>query len=66
MPIYEYQCKKCGHISEFLEKMGDKKEHVCEKCGSRDVQKIYSTFATKSDHTTTDKSSCPTGTCPLS
>ncbi|MFC1658800.1 FmdB family zinc ribbon protein [Candidatus Omnitrophota bacterium] len=33
MPIYEYQCKDCGKISEFLEGVGkDKIEKVCRHC----------------------------------
>ena len=61
MPVFEYRCKKCGHVSSFLEKSGSKKTHACEKCSSKDTEKIFSTFAAKSG-----SSSCPTGTCPLS
>jgi putative FmdB family regulatory protein len=63
MPMFEYQCKKCGHVTSFLEKAGSKKAHVCEKCGSKDTEKLFSTFAAKSGGSS---SSCPTGTCPLS
>lgn len=66
MPIYEYRCKKCGHVTPFLEKSGSTKAHTCEKCGARDTEKIFSTFATKSKDASSGSSSCPTGTCPLS
>ena len=45
MPIYEYRCKNCGHVTAFLEKLGAKKRHPCEKCGSPRTAKRFSTFA---------------------
>ena len=64
MPIFEYRCKKCGHVTSFLEKAGNKKFHACEKCGFKGTEKIFSTFAAKSGGSSSG-SSCPTGTCPL-
>ena len=66
MPIFEYRCLKCGHVSSFLEKAGTKGPHLCEKCGSGEVKKILSTFAARSSDSSSSGSSCPTGTCPLS
>jgi len=68
MPIFEYKCNKCGHKMEFLEKSGNKAKHVCEKCGSGDVQKLFSAFSVGqlSSSTSQSSDSCPTGTCPLS
>jgi putative FmdB family regulatory protein len=68
MPIFEYKCKKCGHITEFLEKSSNPRKHVCEKCKSSDLQKLLSTFAAGRSSSSTSQSngSCPTGTCPLS
>lgn len=37
MPIYEYQCKKCGRIFEALVMGKDKEPLECDKCGSKDV-----------------------------
>jgi len=67
MPLFEYRCKKCGHVSEFLERAQSESQHKCEQCGSEKTEKILSTFAVgegKSSGST--GSSCPTGTCPLS
>jgi hypothetical protein len=47
---------------EFLEKSGGKNKHVCEKCGSEEVQKLLSGFAV--GHNSKTSNSCPTGTCP--
>jgi len=66
MPIFEYRCRKCGHVTAFLEKPGARKAHACEKCGSRATKKILSTFAAKTGRASSAASSCPTGTCPLS
>jgi len=65
MPIFEYRCKQCSHVTSFLEKAGTKKSHPCEKCGSKEVEKLLSTFAAKTGTSSTGDSSCPTGTCPL-
>jgi putative FmdB family regulatory protein len=32
MPIYEYECKKCGRRFEFLQRFGDEPKTVCT-CG---------------------------------
>jgi len=62
MPIYQYKCKRCGQKTEFLEKISSKNNHVCEKCGSSDMQKLFSGFSVgQSSH---GGDSCPTGTCP--
>jgi putative FmdB family regulatory protein len=67
MPIFEYKCKKCGHITEFLEGAGSNPKHVCEECKSSDVQKLLSSFAAGSSSSkSANGGSCPTGTCPLS
>jgi len=66
MPIFEYRCNKCGHKTEFLEKSSSKNKHICEKCGSSDMQKLFSTFSATSSSKSGGSDSCPTGTCPLS
>ena len=35
MPTYEYQCTKCDHSFEVIQKITDKPLTVCEKCGGR-------------------------------
>jgi putative FmdB family regulatory protein len=46
MPIYEYNCKKCGKDFELLV-FGEGKQAACEHCGSKSVTKKFSTFAAK-------------------
>jgi putative FmdB family regulatory protein len=33
MPLYEYQCKKCGHRFEKIVKFSDKPIKKCPECG---------------------------------
>jgi putative FmdB family regulatory protein len=53
MPIYEYQCKACGRISEFLEGVNQETARVsakgrsasgrkCKYCGSKELSKVFS------------------------
>ncbi|MCK5783471.1 MAG: zinc ribbon domain-containing protein [Desulfobacterales bacterium] len=32
MPIYEYECAKCGHIHEIMQKISDKPLSKCPNC----------------------------------
>jgi putative FmdB family regulatory protein len=41
MPIYEYQCEKCGAHLEVLQRIGDKPLTRCTKCKGR-VEKVVS------------------------
>ena len=33
MPIYEYECEKCGHRFEKIQKFSDPPVDTCPKCG---------------------------------
>jgi|SRR5579872_392088 putative FmdB family regulatory protein len=41
MPLYEYQCKKCGHRFEKIQKFSDKPIKKCPECGGA-VEKTIS------------------------
>jgi putative FmdB family regulatory protein len=41
MPIYEYKCSKCGHITEVWQQFSDAPLQTCEVCGGS-VRKIIS------------------------
>jgi len=65
MPLFEYKCKQCGHMTEVLERRGSRARRKCEKCGSPKMEKVFSTFGVgKTGASAGD--SCPTGTCSLS
>ena len=40
MPLYEYQCEKCGHRFEKIQKFSDKMLRKCPECGGRIEQMI--------------------------
>ena len=40
MPLYEYQCTKCGHRFEKIQKFSDKPIKKCPECGGRVEQTI--------------------------
>ena len=40
MPLYEYQCKKCGHRFEKIQKFYDKMVKKCPDCGGPVEQMI--------------------------
>ena len=45
MPFYEYQCTKCGHEEEVLQKISDKPLKKCPSCGKSSMQKKVSAAA---------------------
>ena len=44
MPLYEYQCDKCAHRFEVIQKYSDAPISVCPKCGGP-VMKLLSSPA---------------------
>ena len=42
MPIYEYRCKDCGSVTEFLVGVGEDVAISCSHCGSVDMEKVMS------------------------
>ena len=43
MPIYEYRCKGCGKINEFLIGVGQENIEIrCKFCQSKRLDKIFS------------------------
>jgi putative FmdB family regulatory protein len=40
MPLYEYQCEKCGHRFEKIQKFSDKMVRKCPVCGGPVEQMI--------------------------
>ncbi|MCX6354669.1 MAG: zinc ribbon domain-containing protein [Candidatus Aureabacteria bacterium] len=56
MPIYEYQCRRCGKLTSLMEKAGRWSfwGRKCSFCGSRRLNKIYSTFSTSRKQSMSD------------
>jgi putative FmdB family regulatory protein len=45
MPFYEYQCSKCGHEEEVLQKISDNPLKKCAACGKSTMKKKVSAAA---------------------
>lgn len=41
MPLYEYECKKCGHRFERIQRFSDPLVKKCPECGGR-VEQVLS------------------------
>ena len=47
MPIYEYECVKCGHVFEKLQKVGEGSENLtCPECMAKNPRKLVTPFRT--------------------
>jgi putative FmdB family regulatory protein len=42
MPFYEYQCQRCGHHLEAMQKVSDKQLRKCPKCGKPALTRLMS------------------------
>ncbi len=42
MPIYEYQCEKCDHQFDALQKISEKPLKKCPECGKKSLTKLIS------------------------
>jgi putative FmdB family regulatory protein len=50
MPLYDYECRKCGHEFEALIRPGSGTPK-CTSCGSEELERLLSGFAVSSEHT---------------
>jgi putative FmdB family regulatory protein len=42
MPIYEYQCGKCKHVLEALQKFAEEPLKFCPECGADALKRLLS------------------------
>jgi putative FmdB family regulatory protein len=63
MPMYEYRCQHCEERFEQLVPL--RAEHppvTCPHCGTSEIRKLLSTFASVESNRTSSQSKCaPTG-----
>ena len=64
MPIYEFECRKCGHKFEKLVGVNYGKVE-CPSCGGTRVRKLFSAFGMGGgiDKTSSACSTCSSGDC---
>ncbi|MGB2800319.1 MAG: zinc ribbon domain-containing protein [Dehalococcoidia bacterium] len=52
MPIYEYECAKCGERFELRRSIADSDSDTkCPKCSAENTRRVLSVFATGSSST---------------
>jgi putative FmdB family regulatory protein len=62
MPIYEYRCEECGHLSEALRAMAAADEPLaCEACGSARTGRVHSVFSAA----VASRGECAAGPMPM-
>jgi putative FmdB family regulatory protein len=47
MPLYEYQCRACGHLFETLVRGSE--QPSCLRCQSSDIERLLSSFGVSSE-----------------
>jgi len=58
MPVYEYQCARCGERFSLLQPMSAPREgNACPRCGARQTRRLISSFST------TQTGSSPSSAC---
>lgn len=40
MPLYEFQCKVCGHRFEKIQKFSDSPPSECPECGEDEIEQV--------------------------
>lgn len=48
MPLYEFRCRCCGERFERLVRAGNQDEVECPRCHQGRVERLFSSFATRS------------------
>lgn len=68
MPLIEYRCAGCGHVTEVLQRPGaDDETPACEECGAEDLEKLFSAFSARvaAPAPASRCETCSDGTCPF-
>jgi len=45
MPMFDYQCQKCGDTSEYIVKSAETKDLRCKACGSKRLTRLLGAAA---------------------
>ncbi len=65
MPLYEYKCKSCETRYQIFHKSISKEVNVeCPECGSKDYNKLFSTFSASASVNASEAPACSSGNCP--
>lgn len=68
MPLFTYECEKCGHIQEEFARASDTAKRACPGCKTPTMTRRLGSFAVSTGGGGSEACStgtCPTGTCPF-
>ncbi|UCE20352.1 MAG: zinc ribbon domain-containing protein [Gemmatimonadota bacterium] len=64
MPIFEFECKRCGkQFEELILSQADEKALMCPKCSSKGITKLFSAFGFKAGSRVVTSLSGTAGSC---
>ncbi len=63
MPLFEYRCRDCDLLFEWLQSRADDVPASCPRCGSGQVARQLSVFAVPSTRATSDAGPCGLADC---
>jgi len=62
MPVYEYECEACDHVTEAIRRMGEAGAPLrCERCGSEKTHRLHSVFSAGASARSGGEASMPPG-----
>ncbi len=63
MPLYEYECRECGAVTEALRRGAEADSPIaCERCGATHTSRKHSVFAVASPNASGPQA--PPAMCP--
>ncbi|MHC4592716.1 MAG: FmdB family zinc ribbon protein [Planctomycetota bacterium] len=68
MPLLEYRCRDCGHVTEVLVKADAGNTPACEECEGENTERVLSPFSARIAPEASPSagcSSCPDDSCPM-
>ncbi|MHB0877749.1 MAG: FmdB family zinc ribbon protein [Anaerolineae bacterium] len=61
MPVFEYQCQRCGRIFEKFVLSASADPGTCPACGASDARRKFSTFSSKGQGGSAASTCLPSG-----
>ncbi|NLW50924.1 MAG: zinc ribbon domain-containing protein [Candidatus Brocadiaceae bacterium] len=67
MPLVEYRCEDCGHVTEILVRVSEDQAPPCPECGSARTRRLISSFAARvaPGKPVGRCETCPHDSCPM-
>ncbi len=63
MPLFEYRCRDCDELFEWLQSRADDVPAGCPRCGGKQVVRQLSVFAVPATRATSSPGPCGSADC---